>query len=526
MSLALKFTSLAIRTLSKPIANFIKKQAREHEGFRRTCISFAQTLHRIDMRWRIGLLQDAASLERQIAKEQAADAAKKHKHNNIPTVKTEAQTKAEEEAAARAAKDAQEPPKPRAKPKIRPLSEAKAIESGANFISEAFLFSVAAGLILLESWRSGRKATQRRDDIAERLNDLEESEKAARTALVELEREVLRLRAQENNGKPTATIRLLPKEIYQDKEDEKPAEPTGYWSRLTSLISFNKGDKKEAKEALAENEPGPAERILVQSDKALEEKHKQQKALEDAGKAATAEQKLKQDTPNWKKKSDMIHAMFSKSLRSRPEWRTLGPTLGASTSIDFQEDQAIVCDLVIPLGGFNQRATLNVLLLWSSDPVASTEERMRPFLFKAEQGSDHYVTVVIDNKGNPMHALGILSSLQSRMLDVSLVPILIALSVEGILPTIERYIQELHKNYEIKIPPVPMPETLIAHATISAPAQPLSQHEANVLTDLCHSIRDLEEATRTSSGREQLAEHLGPAVTKNLVDFWEDEWII
>ncbi|OAP63736.1 hypothetical protein AYL99_02963 [Fonsecaea erecta] len=292
MSLALKFTSLAIRTLSKPIANFIKKQAREHEGFRRTCISFAQTLHRIDMRWRIGLLQDAAALERQVAKEQAAEAAKRHKHTNVPTVKTEAQMKAEEEAGTKAAKESQEPPKPRVKPKIRPLSEAKAIESGANFISEAFLFSVAASLILLESWRSGRKETQRRDDVAERLNDLEESEKAARKALVELEREVLRLRALEKNGKPTATVRLLPKEIYEeDKEDEKPAKPAGYWSRLTSLVSFSKDDK-EAKDALAENEPGPAEKILVQSDKALEEKHKQKKALEQAEKAA-AEQKPK-----------------------------------------------------------------------------------------------------------------------------------------------------------------------------------------------------------------------------------------
>ncbi|KAH0832793.1 hypothetical protein AYO21_00308 [Fonsecaea monophora] len=294
MSLTLKFTSLAVRTLSKPIANFIKKQAREHEGFRRTCISFAQTLHRIDMRWRIGLLQDAAALEKQVAKEQAAEAAKRHKHANIPTVKTEAQMKAEEEAAEKAAKEAQEPPKPRPKPKIRPLSEAKAIESGANFISEAFLFGVAAGLILFESWRSGRKETQRRDDVAERLNDLEESEKAARKALVELEREVLRLRAQEKNGKPATAIRLLPKEIYEedkDKEDDKAAQPLGYWSRLTSLISLSKSDN-EAKETLAKDEPGPAEKILVQSDKALEEKHRQKKALEEAEKMA-AEQKPK-----------------------------------------------------------------------------------------------------------------------------------------------------------------------------------------------------------------------------------------
>ncbi|KAK5189148.1 hypothetical protein LTR47_001295 [Exophiala xenobiotica] len=289
MSLALKFTSLAVRTFAKPIANFIKRQAREHEGFRRTCISFAQTLHRIDMRWRIGLLQDAAAVEKQAAREAKAAEAKKHQHN-IPTVKTEAQMKAEEEAAAKAAKESSDPPKPRPKPKIRPLSEAKAIESGATFISETFLFTVAAGLIVFESWRSGRKESRRRDDVADRLNELEESEKAARKALVELEREVLRLRAKEKNGKPGKTVRILPPEIYKEDKDEDKEEKPGWFSRIASLVSWDKPDE-EATEALATNTPGPAEKILVQSDKALEE---QRRHAHEATEQVTAEAKTKQ----------------------------------------------------------------------------------------------------------------------------------------------------------------------------------------------------------------------------------------
>lgn len=225
------------------------------------------------MRWRIGLLQDAAAVEKQAAREAKAAEAKKHQHN-IPTVKTEAQMKAEEEAAAKAAKESSEPPKPRPKPKIRPLSEAKAIESGATFISETFLFTVAAGLIVFESWRSGRKESRRRDDVAERLNELEESEKAARKALVELEREVLRLRAKEKNGKASDTVRILPPEIYaEDKDEDKKEKPAGWFARIASLVSRDKPDE-EATEALATNTPGPAEKILVQSDKALEEKRK------------------------------------------------------------------------------------------------------------------------------------------------------------------------------------------------------------------------------------------------------------
>lgn len=44
-----------------------------------------------------------------------------------------------------------------------------------NFISEAFLFSVAMALILGEGFRSNRKEGKRRDMVADRLDSLEEA---------------------------------------------------------------------------------------------------------------------------------------------------------------------------------------------------------------------------------------------------------------------------------------------------------------------------------------------------------------
>ncbi|KAI9835743.1 MAG: hypothetical protein M1819_001921 [Sarea resinae] len=229
-SITLKLTSLVIRTLSKPIANQIKAQAREHERFRRICVKFAQSLHRVDMRLRLGLLRDSAAIERQMQRE-AAEAAAKKKKAEIPTVKTEAQMKADQAREAREAinkdkdntaeKKAAAPPKP----KIRPLSEAKAIDSGANFISETFLFVVAGGLILFESYRSRRKETTRHEDVSDRLGELEASEKAARRALVILEKELIRLKAEKEGGKPKKVERILPKEVWEleeleEKEDE------------------------------------------------------------------------------------------------------------------------------------------------------------------------------------------------------------------------------------------------------------------------------------------------------------------
>ncbi len=79
------------------------------------------------MRFRLGLLQDSAALEKQAAREAAEAQAKKHK-SEAPTVKTEAQTKADEVAEARLKDSLDKAKEPKKKPKIRPLSEAKAID--------------------------------------------------------------------------------------------------------------------------------------------------------------------------------------------------------------------------------------------------------------------------------------------------------------------------------------------------------------------------------------------------------------
>ncbi|WEW59304.1 hypothetical protein PRK78_004773 [Emydomyces testavorans] len=239
-SITLKLSSLVIRTLSKPIANQIKAQAREHERFRRICISFAQNLHQVDMRLRLGLLQSTAQIERQVAREAAEAHAKKHKHH-IPTVKTEAQMKADEAAAARGKEKNLEPPVSPPTPRIRPLSEAKAIDMGANFISEAFLFMVAGGLIVFESWRSRRKATSRREDMTDRLNELEDSEKAARMGLIALEKEVLHLRAQLDKKALKDVPRVLPEAIRHISEEPEPAESQNIFEKLKDKLQRFQG---------------------------------------------------------------------------------------------------------------------------------------------------------------------------------------------------------------------------------------------------------------------------------------------
>lgn len=136
---------------------------------------------------RLGLLQDAAAIDRQIERE-AAEASSKRRaalsSGSVPTVLTEAETKAAEEKAKKEKKDIGEKVRSEEKKKeakrIRPLTEAKAIDSGATFISESFLFMVAAGLIGFETWRSRRKTEKTRTAADERMEGLEEALKKER----------------------------------------------------------------------------------------------------------------------------------------------------------------------------------------------------------------------------------------------------------------------------------------------------------------------------------------------------------
>ncbi|KAF2797611.1 hypothetical protein K505DRAFT_372318 [Melanomma pulvis-pyrius CBS 109.77] len=214
MSLTLKITSLFVRTLAKPIANAIKRNAHEHENFRKFCVRGAQGLHRIDMRMRLGLLQDPAVIDRQIAKEVAAAEAARKK-TQAPTVKTEEETKAEEALSEKERETIKKKAEAARKPRIRPLSEAKAIETGANFVAETFIFSVGILVIVVEQWRQRRKARNARDDIREDLEELQ-------TELKSVKAELEVMKARHPDPQPTSG-KLLG--FWRGKsETEKPPE--------------------------------------------------------------------------------------------------------------------------------------------------------------------------------------------------------------------------------------------------------------------------------------------------------------
>ncbi|KAK0258995.1 hypothetical protein B0A54_01679 [Friedmanniomyces endolithicus] len=219
MSLTFKLLSLAIRTAAKPIGNYIKRQAKEHVGFRRFAVAQAQRVHQVDMRMRLGILHDAEAQQRMHEREQKAAEERKRKAE-APTVRSAAEQTKHEEDQARAELEGEPKKKPEEKKeptklKIRPLSESKAIELGANFFSEAFIFAVAAGLLVWDNWRSRRKESARRDDVAEKL--------------AELEAEVGRLRLRYEPQLEETTEIAMPDPKYNWYN------PAGWWKRIEPL---------------------------------------------------------------------------------------------------------------------------------------------------------------------------------------------------------------------------------------------------------------------------------------------------
>lgn len=175
------------------------------------------------MRMRLGILHDAAAQERMHARE-AAEAAARKKKAETPTVLTEAQQKALDAEAAEGKKESEDKEKAKPpQPKIRPLSESRAIELGANFLAETFIFGVAAGLLVWDQWRARRKESTRREGIEERLDALEEAAKSVPA----LNAEIKRLKSSyEPDDTNTSDQESTPEEVKKAaKQEGKPEQP-------------------------------------------------------------------------------------------------------------------------------------------------------------------------------------------------------------------------------------------------------------------------------------------------------------
>ncbi|KAJ1667767.1 hypothetical protein IW140_001320 [Coemansia sp. RSA 1813] len=210
-----KIASLLFRTLSKPVANALKQQAKSHNVFRALCINVAQIAHRTEMTWKMNILGYK-------------------------------------------------------KEKIRPLNDARAIDAGANFLGEAFIFGVALSLIFAEQMRSRNQAQRRRDAVDDRLDDVERSVRGFQDDVRELQQQRDRLAvqvdglAEEAAGLSTILMHVLGKDIHR-LHAERGHAPTEITQDMVDR--FTNGENIDAKLRRTEDSASPSALAAKQSAK-------------------------------------------------------------------------------------------------------------------------------------------------------------------------------------------------------------------------------------------------------------------
>lgn len=202
--------------------NQIKTAAHDHAGFRAFAARHGQSIHQLTMRMSV------ASLRNVEAEMKAKDLAE------APTVKTKEQIE-KEEREKKQGSAAGEKGKKRKKMKewtsvwnrqFRPLPEAKAVSLFADVVGDAFILSVATGLLLFEYWRSSQKPDANLERIREldaRLEEMREREEEAGRREEEQRRRVgLMEEALRGLKDPKSKKPLLP----SLQAEEAPPSPT------------------------------------------------------------------------------------------------------------------------------------------------------------------------------------------------------------------------------------------------------------------------------------------------------------
>ncbi|XP_048564545.1 OPA3-like protein [Triticum urartu] len=137
----MKLGLLAFRTLSKPVANKLKRNAGIHPRFRGFIIDVAQANHRLATNMQRRLIGRATDIH------------------------------------------------------IRPLNEEKAIQAATDLLGELFIFSVACGAIIFEVHRSGKSEARKEEarkkaleEIKEKMEELEREKQMMKLRVAEVER--------------------------------------------------------------------------------------------------------------------------------------------------------------------------------------------------------------------------------------------------------------------------------------------------------------------------------------------------
>ncbi|KAL8726936.1 MAG: hypothetical protein Q9181_005883 [Wetmoreana brouardii] len=116
--------------------------------------------------------------------------------------------------------------------------------------------------------------------------------------------------------------------------------------------------------------------------------------------------------------------------------------------------------------------------------------------------------------------VGALPTLHELSVSLDLLPIT---SPSQLLPLLNIYLAPSAPAHPP--PAIPSSRALLRRVTAAGPTRPLSEHSANVLSDICHSMGEVATMTSSEQGMKALEDFLGEADAENIESFWAEEWI-
>lgn len=134
-----KLGALVLKTVCKPIANRLKKEAGRHPEFRRLIVNLAQTNHRITTNVQRRIYGHATDVE------------------------------------------------------IRPLNEEKAVQAASDLIGELFVFSVAGVALIFEVQRSARSEARKEEIRRQEIQAIKQREEDLQTEVEQLKQKLIEI---------------------------------------------------------------------------------------------------------------------------------------------------------------------------------------------------------------------------------------------------------------------------------------------------------------------------------------------
>ena len=106
-------------------------------------------------------------------------------------------------------------------------------------------------------------------------------------------------------------------------------------------------------------------------------------------------------------------------------------------------------------------------------------------------------------------------------------PIIPLFSLRSLQDTLFKFQRQLIAiKKEIQIPQAKPAITLLPYCSLNPP---IPEHPKNLLSDVCHTVGELAQATTTRDGQayiRNLVSETNSAVAEDIIGFWEQEFLV